>query len=263
MRASFIWWVESTLRDRRPERRATHRVKQRLVADADEVLVPGAAADAYVRSLGAREERVFIAPNAVDNAFFAKRTKDRNGREGLVRFLFAGRLEPSKGLLYLLDAWSRVAADAELTIAGSGSLSGAIARRTAATSAPPIRIVGHLDRDRLAYEYHRADAFVLPSVSDPWGLVINEAMSAGLPVITTSAPGAVDDLVADGENGFVVPPGDPAPITRSVELLACDPVLRRTMGAASADRIRAFTPETWASGVHDAVAYLRAATAAA
>ena len=93
-----------------------------LIGTADGVVVPGRASAAYVRALGARSDRMWIAPNAVENDFYRSRATDRRGRTGPVRFLFAGRLEPTKGLACLLDAWSRVPGDAELAIAGLGSL---------------------------------------------------------------------------------------------------------------------------------------------
>jgi glycosyltransferase involved in cell wall biosynthesis len=249
---AFVWWVESTLRDRRENLEAVRRTKRRLVQMADAVVVPGRAAAEYVRTLGAEEARVFVAPNAVNNGLFAAGAKDRASRTGPVRFLFAGRLESGKGVLPLLDAWTGVGAEAELTLVGDGSLRERVRERVGHAAMPPVRILGHLDREDLAAEYARADVFAFPSVSDPWGLVINEAMASALPIITTSAPGAVDDLVADGDNGIVVPPFDAGALRAAMEDLARDPERRRTMGARSAERIRAQTPEAWAAGMREA-----------
>lgn len=249
----FLWWVESNQRDRRPEWASLRRLKRSLIATADGVVVPGRASVAYVRALGARSDRVWIAPNAVDNDFYRSRATDRRGRVGPVRFLFAGRLEPTKGLAYLLDAWSLVPGDADLVIAGLGSLDEAVHDRVAAAAMPPVRSLGHLDRDQLARAYAEADVFVFPSVSDPWGLVLNEAMASRLPVIATSAPGAVDDLVSDGENGVVVPPFDPGALADAMIGLASDPARRLEMGERSSSKIRDFEPQTWAEGMREAV----------
>lgn len=249
---AFVWWVESTLRDQRQDLDSLWRTKRRLVEAADAVVVPGSASADYVQTLGAVASRVFIAPNAVDNGLYAARAGDRVSRTGPVRFLFVGRLEPSKGILPLLDAWTCIADEAELTLVGDGSLGERIHERVARAAMPPIRILGHLDREGLAAEYARADVFVFPSVSDPWGLVINEAMASGLPVVTTSAPGAVDDLVVEGDNGIVVPPFDGGALGAAMEDLSRDPERRLAMGRRSAERILGQTPEAWAVGMREA-----------
>jgi glycosyltransferase involved in cell wall biosynthesis len=118
---------------------------------------------------------------------------------------------------------------------------------------PPVSVVGHLERDDLAARYSQADVFVFPSVSDPWGLVLNEAMAAGLPVIATSAAGAADDLVFHGRNGLVVEPFDVAGLAGAMSTLTADPALRGSMGAQSSSIIRGFEPESWAAGMREAV----------
>jgi glycosyltransferase involved in cell wall biosynthesis len=77
-------------------------------------------------------------------------------------------------------------------------------------------------------------------------------MASGLPVVTTSAPGAVDDLVTDGDNGMVVAPFDVGALRAAMEELARDPDRRLAMGKRSAERIRAQTPEAWAAGMREA-----------
>ena len=249
---AFVWWVESTLRDRRKNLETLRHAKRRLVGAADAVVVPGRASAEYVRALGADPRLVFVAPNVVDNLPYRALAEDRASRKGPVRFLFVGRLEPGKAVLPLLDAWAGIAAEAELTIIGDGSLRERVRERVAGGGMPLVRISGHLERDALAEEYARADVFVFPSVSDAWGFVINEAMASGLPVVTTSAPGAVDDLVTDGDNGMVVAPYDVGELRAAMEELARDPDRRLVMGKRSAERIRGQTPEAWAAGMREA-----------
>jgi glycosyltransferase involved in cell wall biosynthesis len=118
---------------------------------------------------------------------------------------------------------------------------------------PLVHSLGHLDRDELARAYAEADVFVFPSVADAWGLVLNEAMASGLPLIATSVPGAVDDLLSGGENGIVVPPFDPGALADAMVALASDPARRLEMGERSSSRIRDFEPLTWAEGIREAV----------
>ena len=156
----------------------------------------------------------------MDNDYYSAHLEDRSTRTGPARFLFVGRLESTKGVLSLLDAWTGITAEAELTIVGDGSLGERVRERMRRAAMPPVRLLGDLDREDLAKEYARADVFVFPSVSDPWGLVINEAMASALPMITTSAPGAVDDLVVDGSNGIIVAPFDAGELGAAMEGLA-------------------------------------------
>jgi glycosyltransferase involved in cell wall biosynthesis len=167
--------------------------------------------------------------------------------------LFVGRLESEKGVLTLLDAWTAVSRSSELTIVGTGSLRPRIAQRVATTDMCPVRLLGHQGSDDLADRYAEADIFVFPSVSDPWGLVLNEAMAAGLPVVASSAAGAVADLVQHGRNGFVVDPWDAGALRDSLSELIEDPAQRVRMGRESSTMIEAFSPEAWANGMREAV----------
>jgi glycosyltransferase involved in cell wall biosynthesis len=229
------------------------RTKRALLARADGVVVPGSASRAYVAELGADEERVWVAPNAVDNERYRRGVPDRSDRSGPVQFLFVGRLESEKGLLTLLDAWTVADGNCELTIVGDGLLRRRIAARIEGSAMPPTHLPGHIGRDDLAGRYARADVFVFPSVSDPWGLVLNEAMAAGLPLITASAPGAVDDLVVHNRNGFIVEPFDVAGLAGAMSAFIADAALRASMGAESSSIIAGFEPAAWAAGMREAV----------
>ena len=260
LRCRFIWWIESNLRDRRPVSSLIHRAKMRFIASADGVVVPGVSSREYVSALGAPPDSIWLAPNAVDNHRYRGRAGDRSMRSGPVRVLFVGRLESEKGVLTLLDAWAAVPMSSELTIVGTGSLRARIAERVATTAMRPVKLLGHQGRDDLADHYAGADIFVLPSVSDPWGLVLNEAMAAGLPVVASSAAGAVAELVEHGRNGFVVEPWDAGALWHSLSALITDPAERIRMGGESSAMIDAFTPAAWAEGMREAIlGVLRAA----
>jgi glycosyltransferase involved in cell wall biosynthesis len=251
--ARILYWVESNDRDRRDDGPWLRRAKGRLLRGVDGVIVPGSASAAYVKALGADSGRVWFAPNAVDNDLFEQAAPDRATRTRPPRFLFVGRLESAKGVAALLDAWQRVDTEATLTLIGTGSLDAAVRRRLERSGLSRVELVEHLARDDLAVAYGDADVFVFPSVSDPWGLVLNEAMASGLPVIAASAAGAVDDLVIDGVNGIVVPPYDPGPLAAAIEALAVDRDRRLEMGARSRERIGRFRPHDWAAGMRDAI----------
>ena len=94
----------------------------------------------------------------------------------------------------------------------------------------PIVFAGFRQQEELPRYYAAADIFVFPTRTDPWGLVLNEAMSCALPVIASAAAGAVDDLVKPGVNGFVHMPGDIDALAQHIETLLNSPDMRQNMG---------------------------------
>ena len=214
----LVTWVESTVRDARPGNAVLERAKRWIVAGSAALLVPGSASAEYAVSLGVPPERVVVAPNAVDQTIFrdavaaASADRERLRAElGLTRatFLFVGRFDPEKGLPDLLEAADGL--DADVVVIGSGS--GEAELRAAAPA--NVRVVGRVERNELVPWYAAADAFVLPSRSEQWGMVLNEAAAAGLPIVTSDAAGAAYDLVEDGVSGFRVPAGDTHALRRA------------------------------------------------
>jgi len=113
---------------------------------------------------------------------------------------------------------------------------------------------GFLQRDELSAFYALAEALVFPTHSDPWGLVVNEAMACGLPVIVTDVAGCVSGLVRDGENGYVVGASDAEGLSQAMERLLSAPDLQQQMGYRSREISSRFTPQAWADGLVRAVA---------
>jgi len=252
-----LCWVESTTRDDRRASSATRAFKRAFAARCAGVVVPGRAAREYVETMGVPAERIATAPNAVDLALFgdrvaeARRDRDRLRTErGLTRttFLTVARLAPEKGHRILFEAFRGL--DAELVLAGTGPDEA----RLRGTAPEGVRFLGHVPQDELPAWYACADVFVLPSVSEPWGMVLNEAAAAGLPLVATTAAGAAWDLVEPDENGFRLAPGDAIALREALERLAGDSALRGRAGRRSAELSRRFTPDAWANAVVGAVA---------
>jgi glycosyltransferase involved in cell wall biosynthesis len=233
-------WVESTARDARSEAKPLAWARRAMVRGADGFFVPGAASLEYVRSLGVPAERIEVAPNAVDASVFAAADVDRSGRETCT-FLYAGRLDREKGLDTLLRAFERV--PGTLVLAGGGSEEASLR----ALAGDRVRFAGALGRDELVPLYAEADVFVLPSRSEPWGMVLNEAATAGLPLVATDGVGAARDLLSG--NGFVVPVDDEDALAEAMRRLAEDPALRAQFGRRSQELAQRFTPEEWADAV--------------
>jgi glycosyltransferase involved in cell wall biosynthesis len=208
---------------------------------------------------------VHVAPQSVDNAFWSspevsEPTNPEWPGEAAVKFLFAGRPAREKGLGVLIEAWSMSglqAPTAALVLVGAGSTPPWIPAGGAVVGLDPVPAT------ELRNFYAAADVLVLPSIStrtfrEPWGLVANEAMNRGLPVIASDAVGAAGGgLVLDGRNGIVVPAGDPIALAAALKRLAGDTLLRARLGKAGREDVSAYTHQAWAEGFSRALADLK------
>lgn len=251
-RVPLVVWVESTARDARSGAASFELAKRAMLSAASGCLVPGSTAADYVRALGVPAGRITLAPNAVDLEVFSARVAEaRKDRERLraelglraCTFLYVGRLAAEKAVDVLLRSFAR--APGELVVIGTGPEEA----RYRAQAGDRVRFLGYLERDRLVPWYAAADAFVLPSRSEPWGMVLNEAAAAGLPLVASEAAGGAHDLIEHGVNGFRVPVDDEAALTAALERLAGNPEFRASAGARSLELARRFTPEAWALAV--------------
>lgn len=199
------------------KRRALTRAIKRValpavIAHAAAGLATGTRAADYLVSYGLPRERVRIVPNTIDVVAYASAaTRVREDpahtfeRLGLPpRFLlFVGRLVETKGLLDLLAAHMHAGGDAPpLVVVGDGPLRGLV------TAAPNVRWLGFRQPAELIELFALADRTVLPSLAETWGVVVNEALACGSPVVVSDAVGAAHDLLRPGIDGIVVPAGN-------------------------------------------------------
>jgi len=260
--ADFILWSESNQYDARSGKRWIESLKSHFLASCDRFAVPGKSSFAYLRLLGVPQEKIFTAPDAVDNDWFetkanAARSRASEVRKGLglpERFiLFVGRLVPEKGIFDLLEAYGRLEDDVKsavgLVFAGDGKDRMELEQRAKRINSGRVFFPGFAQREELAAMYGLADVFVLPTHSDPWGLVVNEAMACGLPVIVTNVAGCAPDLVDEGWNGFVVPPADVDKLCATLDTILRNDQLRQQMSLRSLERIREYSPEACAAGL--------------
>lgn len=164
--------------------------------------------------------------------------------------LFLSRLVAEKGVEDLLAAWPLVAAqctDARLAIAGDGPLADVVS--DAAAADPSIRPVGRLAGEEVWHAYAAANLFVAPSRHEGWGLTVNEAMAAEVPILMTEAFGCLGDLATPDETVAVVPPGDPQCLAGTMVDLLVDAASRRRLAAAAARRIDDWTLEAEAARI--------------
>ena len=120
-----------------------------------------------------------------------------------------------------------------------------------------VFFVGFKQKEELSQYYAISDLFVLPSTQEVWGLVLNEAVACGLPVITTDKVGASTDLIKDGVNGYVVESRNAEHLCDAMKKVLLDPEVRSRMGKASKEIIEnGFTINDAANGTIEAVNYV-------
>ena len=243
--------------------------KRQVVAGFDAALVAGSRALDYLAGLGLDGQRQFRPWDVVDNPHFEKGADSSRADEKIQRsklnlplgyFLCVARFVPKKNLSFLIKAYARYVlrtGDAawSLVLSGSGPLEAELRQYVAAMGLiERVHFPGFLQYSVLPAVYGLAGALVLPSASDQWGLVVNEAMATGLPVLVSSRCGCVPDLVREGENGFTFASDDLAALTEILARVAeMDPVARTAMGRRSREIVAAFSPVAFAEGVEAAV----------
>ncbi len=221
---------------------------------ADVVTVPSSATSALMRSLGIPAERIVLTPYVVHNEWWLRQAGSVNRTatraqwgippDGLV-VLFSAKLQTWKRPLDLLLAFARAnVANAYLVFAGDGALRAALeaeAKRLGIVGR--VRFLGFLNQSQLPAVYCSADLLVLPSEYEPFGVVVNEAMLCGLPVVTSDQVGAARDLIVTGRTGFVYPVGDVESLAGTLRTILTDQTLLHVMGAAARERIQSWSPE--------------------
>ncbi len=268
-RIPLLLWSESTALDRRRGHLLVEFTKARFLGLCRAFVVPGKSSLRYLTDLGIAKERVFTAPNAVDTDLFSSLAEEARRCDTQVRvrhslplryFLYIGRLVRIKGVFELMEAYAqlraKVRSEVGLVFVGDGVDRAELMEYASRVAPGTIQFPGFVHRERLPEFYALADAFIFPTLSDPWGLVVNEAMSCGLPVILTNVAGCMPDLVQDRWNGYVVKPADPSQLAAAMLRLASDSGLRREMGARSRERIEANSPQQWTEGLVKAMKFV-------
>lgn len=233
------------------------RIKELEIELADHVLtVSPLARESYLEA-GVPPERVHSLLLGADLALFTPEAADGGERPAAFTFLFCGAMIRRKGIDLLLGAFEevqRAEPEVRLVIAGPRWDS---AHLLEASSRPGLTLVGTLPQAALARELRRADCLVLPSRNDSYGMVVAEALASGLPVLISEMVGA-RELVAEGENGWIVPVEDVAALAERMlwcarhrrELAAMGEACRRSAAAATweayhrrfADLVRSLVP---------------------
>ncbi len=225
----------------------------------------GKAHRRYLKRLGFPASRTARFYDVVNNKFFwnraqADRVRFRADELSLPDhyFLFVGRLAEEKNVNRLVQAYLDYRRDGgswSLVLVGGGPAEAEL-RQTASSSlfAKDIHFEGLRTSNELPPYYAFAGSFILPSFREPWGLVVNEAMASGLPIMVSSACGCAEDLVEDGQNGFLFDPNSTEAISSCLRRMEDLSVAeRKAMANRSCEIIAGFSPEAWANEVDSLV----------
>lgn len=233
-------------------------------------LVMGTFNRMFYESYGVPRDKCFRMPYPVDNDFFARATDQARQRREEVRarhgippnvvlLLFVGKLIPRKRPQDVLAVVKQLQGSIPYlgaAFVGDGELRPSLEAEIAKQGLQNAFVLGFKNQTELPELYAMSDIFVLPSIREPWGLVTNEAMACGLPVLVSDRTGVSGDNVKHGENGFVYPAGDLAALKKIVRRLALNPELRNQMGKRSLEIIQTYGYEQCVEGILNALTFV-------
>jgi glycosyltransferase involved in cell wall biosynthesis len=260
-------------------------LKRRLIKLCAAGLVGGRAHAEYLEQLGIERTKIFFGYDAVDNDYFAAKAEEVLSQSSVVRgryglpenyFLASARFVEKKNLSRLIEAYARYRTLCEdhrpqttdnrlpvvggpvvpldLVLLGDGPLRSSILNlRSSLGLDDHVLLPGFKQYGELPAYYGLAGAFIHASTTEQWGLVVNEAMASGLPVLVSNRCGCAMDLVKDGVNGFTFDPYNVEQLAQLMLKLSTLNTQHSTLGSASREIISNWGPERFAKGLHDAV----------
>ncbi len=222
-------------------------VYKSFIPRLDGCLAVGTWSRDYFLHYGAQPDRVFIVPHAIDDRYFSARANELYPRRKELRanwgfdeesavFIFAGKLIEKKrplDFLRALEIARRRGVRASGLVVGDGPLRSRCERFVEERNLN-VRFTGFLNQTQMAQAYVAADALVLPSSSETWGLVVNEAMACGRPCFVSDRVGCGPDLILSNETGALFPKGDVEALANLLTSVAASPELLVEMGRRAA-----------------------------
>jgi glycosyltransferase involved in cell wall biosynthesis len=234
----------------------------------DGVLAIGSANREFYRAIGVPDRRIFDMPYTVDNRRFMTGAQLADGERKELRasfgvdddrpiVLFAAKFQRRKRPDDLLSAAARLNRECvafHLVMVGSGEMEPELRALAQHFGLSNVNFAGFVNQVTLPRVYAACDVFALPSENEPWGLAVNEAMCAGLPIIASSEIGCVPDLVHNGRNGYTFAAGDVSGLADALRPVLRNPEVRQRMGAASRDIIAPWSYAECRDGLRTALA---------
>jgi len=268
----FVLWTGIWQTLETPFHRLVMPATRFVYRHSDAIVVYGDHVKSYLVSQGVDPQRIFIAHHAVDNDSYSLPVASRERSEFRARFqieedarivLYLGRLESIKGISFLLKAFASLReSKVILLLVGQGSEAESLAALAKSLGiADRVRFAGYIPPENTTTLYSLSYVLVLPSIStrrgrEPWGLVVNEAMNQGLPVIATDAVGAAaGGLVRDRHNGFIVPERNVQKLADALAKLLDSPKLRAQMSQNARESIAGWNNDKMIEGFCRAIEF--------
>lgn len=242
----WVFWGERLRCQPNPLRRLAHSIISNPLSEASAIACIGSiAVEAYRERFP--DQRLVNIPYHCDLDPFLRASSTSESSE--VTFLFCGQMIRRKGIDLLLDAFDSLVHDdapVRLRLVGTEADLSRHIDEMSESGRQRVEVLGFQDPEDLPALFGKADVFVLPSRHDGWGVVVNEALGSGLPLICSDAVGAAHDLVIPEQNGLRVPAGRVGPLREAMARMIDRPDLRKQWGEAAQAMAENWSPEAGA-----------------
>lgn len=270
MLSALIWGIlykkrlilmSATKEDDTTRNPLTENIKHWLLNLFNSALVGGKPQKRYLIKLGKLADSIFTGYNVVGNdTFHPDKLSLLSSPLENPFFLTINRFVPKKNLFFLLDAFSDYLKSTNVTfdlvLSGDGFLKSSIIEKIKELKIQDnVHLTGFLQQEELLPYFAHAACFIHASIQEQWGLVVNEAMAAGLPVIVSERCGCFEDLVVEGVNGFGFNPENRQQLTDLMLKMSSNTADLQAMGQASLQHIQQYSPDHFAQGLKRAVDY--------
>lgn len=247
---------DSTESDR-PRRVILEVLKKMFVRCFDMGFCYGSMSNKYLSKLGMAQKRIIVRCQATDHVTIKSIHQEAySGRSNTIRqhgfsrhnFVYVGRLSREKNIKTLLFAFAELkkrvseSKDWGMLIVGTGPDAEELASVISENNIMGVHMLGGMSWKEVPKFLALSDVLVLPSYSEPWGLVVNEAMCCGMPVIVSNKCGAAHDIVVNGQNGFIFDPSDQADLADKMSYFILNSDRIADMGSCSMEIIADYTP---------------------
>jgi len=237
-------------------------IKKRIYSCTDAVLCPSKAWIPTFTYFGFKEVQIFYGLNVVDNSYWKSQNASANKQSTSGYIVSIGRQIPKKNFLFLLNAYQSYISNAvnpkELILVGDGTEHELLVDFVKENGLNTVRFLPFKSQDELKFLYQKADYFILPSRhGETWGLVVNEAMVSGLPVIVSNQVGCASTLVKDGVNGYTFSPDNVNELTNLLfKMDGLNATEWMTMGEKSKEIINDWGLDRFCQGAYDAIQFV-------
>lgn len=249
--------------DDAPRKWFTETIKRGLISQYQSALVGGEKHREYLVQLGMASEAIFLGHNVIGNDDYASQRLSVLSRPHDITksyFLAINRFIPKKNIPTILQAYANYRQGKQdgsawdLVLCGDGQLRSQLQQQINQLSLESaVHLTGFLQPHELLPYFAHASCFIHASTQEQWGLVVNEAMAAGLPVLVSRCCGCFDELVKEGDNGFGFEANQPAELAQLMETMSRQDSDRERMAQASLEHIRKFGPSFFSQGLQRAV----------